>query len=102
MQFIVAELIGALAVALRGLVGRVLISLGISFVTFVGVTQLITAVKQHVFSSMSSMPGQILGLIGYLWIDKGVTMVFSAWTAAVALKLAGSDTITSMITGLKK
>ena len=102
MQFIVAELIGALAVALRGLVGRVLISLGISFVTFVGVTQLITAVKQHVFSSMSSMPGQILGLIGYLWIDKGITMVFSAWTAAVALKLAGSDTITSMITGLKK
>lgn len=102
MQFIVAELIGALAVALRGLVGRVLISLGISFVTFVGVTQLIAAVKEHVFSSMSSMPGQILGLIGYLWIDKGITMVFSAWAAAVALKLAGSDTITSMITGLKK
>jgi Protein of unknown function (DUF2523) len=102
MQFLIAELIGGLAFAMASMVGRALLSLGISFVTFVGVTTLISSVSSQVHSSMSSLPSAILGLCGYLWIDKGITAVFSAWTAAIALKLAGSDSITSMITGLKK
>jgi hypothetical protein len=102
MPLLIAELLGAIGFCMASLVGRVLLSLGISFITFVGVTGLISTISSSVMSSMNGLSGDILGLAGYLWIDKGITVVFSAWTAAIALKLAGSDTVTSMISGAKK
>jgi len=97
MPLLVAALIGGLAQAMASLVGRVLLSLAISFVTFVGVKTLISSVESQVMSSMSGLSADIYNLACYLWIDKGITMVFSAWTAAVALKLAGSDSIKAMV-----
>lgn len=40
---------------------------------------------------------KVAGLVAYLWVDKAITLVFSAFSALLALKMAGSDSITSMV-----
>lgn len=100
MQFVIAALIGAVAVALASWVGRILLALGVGFVTFYGISELGTWVKSMMQGSMSGLPADALGLLGFLWVDKAITMIFSAWVAALAMRMGGSDTITALI--LKK
>jgi hypothetical protein len=69
------------------LIGRAMIALGIGFTTYKGVDLAIVAIKQEVIDSMVGAPGQIFALAGYLWFDKGLTLIFSCCTAALSLKL---------------
>lgn len=86
-----AALIGALATALGSLAGRVLIALGIGFVTYKGVDVAITTVKNNVISSVNGLPAQALNLFGYLWFDKALTIIFSAVVVALSMRLLGGS-----------
>lgn len=88
---VVPMLVGALASALGSLIGRAIIALGISFITYKGVSVGLDVVKNMVISSVSTLPSQMVGLIGYLWIDKGLTLIFSAFVAAMSLRLVGGS-----------
>jgi predicted naringenin-chalcone synthase len=88
---LVPALIGALAAALGSLLGRALLVLGIGFTTYTGITLAITAVKTQAISAISSIGGDALGLIGYLWLDKGLTLIFSAIVSALAMKAIGGS-----------
>lgn len=97
MQFLVAALLGGLATVMASLVGRVLLALGVSYLTFTGVSSLGDWISQQVQTSMAGLPSDISAFLGFLWVDKAVTMIFSAWVAALTFKLGGSDTLTAMI-----
>jgi hypothetical protein len=97
---LVPALIGGLATAMTSLVGRVLIALGVSFATFTGVSLLFSSLLTDVQSSMNSLPADALAFLAYMWVDKAITLIFSAFTAALTLKLGASGTVTRMI--LKK
>lgn len=84
-------LIGALAAAMGTLAGRVLIALGIGFVTYKGIDVGVAALKQSVISGVQSQSADIVGLLGFLWVDKALTVVFSAFTVALSMKAIGGS-----------
>jgi len=83
---LVPALMGALAVSVGSLISRAIIALGVGFVTYQGITVAIDAVKNRVMTDISAMPADMAGLLGYLWFDKALTLIFSAFAAALAMK----------------
>lgn len=94
VQFLVPAIVGALAAGMTSLVGRVVLSLGIGFVTYKGIDTALTSLRQSVIDGFRGMPSDVLNLMGYLWLDKGITIIFSAVVVAVSMRLIGG--------GLKK
>ena len=86
---LIPAIVGALTSAVASIVGRTAIASGVGFVTYKGIDIALGVLKTQVITSVSSFPGQIVGMIGYLWIDKGLTLIFSAFVAALSLKLVG-------------
>lgn len=84
-------LMGALAASLGSLVGRGIMAAGVGFITYKGIDLALNAVKLQVMGSVSTLGGQIVGLVGFLWIDKGLTLIFSCFVAALSIKLVGGS-----------
>ena len=97
-MFLIHALIGALGVAAASLVGRVLLALGLSFVTYTGVEILMGTVMTSIRTNMSGMPASALSFLAYMWIDRAITMIFSAYTAAMFINMAGASKITRLVT----
>lgn len=89
---------GVLAQILPSLIGRVLLALGISFVTYTGMSVAIDGLYASAQSSFSGLPAETLNLLAYLWVDKALSVVFSAFTAALAIKTLKTGSITKMVT----
>lgn len=87
----VPALVGALAGAMASFVGRAIIALGIGVITYKGVGLVVDTLKANVTSSLNGLPADMIGLLGYLWVDKGITVIFSAIATSLSVKLiAGS------------
>lgn len=84
-------LIGALAAAMGSLAGRVLIALGFGFITYKGIDVGVAALKSSAISGVQALPVDALNLIGYLWVDKALTVVFSAIATALAMRAVGGS-----------
>lgn len=91
MQFLIPALIGALASAMGSLIGRLLLALGVGFVTYKGVDAGLDAMKVYVVSSFQALPAQVVGLVGFLWLDKGLTLIFSSFAVVLTLRLVGGS-----------
>ena len=96
MPLIVAALIGALAECAASLVGRVLLGLFMSYVTYKGVDTLISAVMDQIKVSFTGLPADCVGLCGLLKIDVDVSIGISAITARVVLNGLQSGSITKL------
>lgn len=44
------------------------------------------------------MPVDAVAFLAWLWVDKAIGMLFSAYTAAIGIKMAGGTSFTKMIT----
>jgi hypothetical protein len=91
--------VGGIGMAMGSLVGRVLVALGVTYVTYKGVTVVSDWLYGQMQASFGMMPAYIVDFLAWLWVDKAISMIFSAWTAALALKIGAGDSITTM--GLK-
>lgn len=87
----VPALIGGLGSAMGTFAGRVMVALGITAVTYSGITLGVLAIKNQVIANINALPMDALNLVGYLWIDKGLTLYFSAVAAALTLKTVGGS-----------
>lgn len=93
MPYLVSLIWGALALTIRSLVGRVILALGISYVTYQGVDTLISSLRTAAFSVLSGVDPTILGLVGLARIGESISVVVSAVAAKYALQgLSGSLT----------
>jgi len=79
---------GVLAMLLPSLVGRVLLALGIGFVAFTGFQVSMNFLYGQMKDYMLGMPADILALLGFLWVDKAIGALFSAFTIALSIKTA--------------
>ena len=91
--------LGALAQVAGPIAGRVLFSLGIAFVTYKGFDVVVGWILDEIKSSFTGMPTQVLSFLAYMWVDKAIGMVFSAYTAAIAIKAVGGSMTKMVIKG---
>jgi hypothetical protein len=90
--------LGGLLTIAGSLVGRVLLALGMGFVTFKGFDLTVSWLLDQIKSYMGQMPSDVLSFLGWCWVDKAIGMVFSSYTAAIAVKVAGGSGITKLVT----
>lgn len=87
MPMILAQLLGGLAMAMSSLVGRVLIALGLGFVTYLGFDALMSSIVGQINSLMGTFAASSLAAWGgFFQLDKHVSMVLSAITTKIAMK----------------
>jgi hypothetical protein len=87
-------LLGWLVSICGTLVGRVLIGLGITYLSYTGIDAGINAAKAEFFSNATGLGGSVTGLMGILKIDVCVSMLCSA--------LIGRLTFQGMTSGVMK
>ena len=98
MPLFVAAILGGLLQIAASLVGRVLLSLGMSFVVFSGINIGFDLLKNAVINNMQGMSADVVQFLAYLWVDRALSLIMSAYSAALALKMAGGTTITKLVT----
>lgn len=84
---LVPALVGALATFVASAVGRVVLALGLSFVTYTGVQAGLSALKTLMIQQVNGLPLDVINLLGFLGIDKALTVIFSAFVFRVSLRL---------------
>lgn len=94
---IVAAIAGMLLQLSASIVGRVLLALGMGFVTFKGFNVLTDSMIAEVKASFSGFPSDVTNFLAYLWVDKALGVLFSAYTAAAAIKMAGSGMVKKLV-----
>lgn len=97
MPIFIAALLGGLVQAAGSMVGRVLISLGVSFVSYAGISTLLSAVQSAMFSNLSALPAGIVGVLGLLKIGTITSIIFSAFTVRMTLSGLTSGAMKKMV-----
>lgn len=87
---------GALVSILSTLVGRVLVALAISYVTYQGVDILIQSVKTAAFANLGSM-GVLSGVVGLMKLGESINVIISAVVAKYTLAGITSGSVTKMV-----
>lgn len=67
------------------MLAKILLALGFSVVSIVGVDAAIGQVKSLFISNLSSLPADMLNLALYLWVGKAVGVIFGAVATKVLL-----------------
>ena len=98
MPLLLAALWGTLASVVGSLVARVLVSLGLGFVTFSGVSALLTWVKNAFLSGVGGLPADAVGILYTAKVDMCVSMLLSALTIRLTMQgLSAGGSITRMV-----
>jgi hypothetical protein len=97
MPLFIAAILGGLLQIAASMVGRVLLSLGLSFVVYSGINIGFDLLKNAVITNMQGMGADTVSFLAWLWVDKAISLILSTYSAALALKLSGSTTITKLV-----
>lgn len=98
MFALLAPLGGLLVSIVGSVVGRVLVALGMSYVTYKGADTAIGWLLDQIKTNMSGLDPRIVKFLAFLWVDKAIAMVFSAYSAALLIKTLGGDGFTKLVT----
>ena len=86
MPILLAAILGGLAIVMASLVGRVLLALGLAYVTYRGLDALLMFGLGAIKSAVGGLSGEVSDMFAYLWLDKAITTVSSAYTASTLIK----------------
>lgn len=89
MPFLVA-LAGVFVTLTTTILGRVLFALGLGLVTYTGFAVLLSSIIAELKSSFSGLPGDVLGFLAWLWVDKAISVIIAAVNTDLAMRLAGN------------
>ena len=84
-------LMGALAAAMGSFIGRAILALGVGFVTYKGIDLSIESMKQSVMSGMRGLPADAVNFAAFMYLDKALTIIFSAVVTAMAMRALGGS-----------
>jgi hypothetical protein len=87
----IQALMGALAQAMGSFIGRAVLALGVGTVTYTGIMYSIDTMRSSIISSFNGLPADAIGLLGFLWVDKCLTIIFSGVTVALSMRLIGGS-----------
>ena len=83
---------GMLLSLVASLVGRVLASLGLSIITYVGITNALDYLKSLIVQSLGALPGGVVQFLAVMQIGTALSIIFSALFASMLLNGLQSDT----------
>lgn len=92
-------LAGLLVSIVGSIVGRALFALGMSYVTYQGADTAITWLLNQIKTNMAALDPRIVQFMAFLWVDKAIAMIFSAYMAALFVKTLGGAGFTKLVTG---
>ena len=92
-------MMGGMLTLVTSMVGRVLLALGLSYVTYTGFEMLSDRVLGDIKGYMNALPVEVASFLGYLWVDKAIAMIFSAYLVAMGIKALGNSSITRLVFG---
>jgi hypothetical protein len=96
MPIIIGMLWGGLVSILGSLVGRVLVALAISYVTYSGVSVLIESLKTAAFANLGNM-GPLVGVVGMMKLGECVSVIVSAVVAKYTIGGLTNGSVTKMV-----
>jgi len=85
LPVVVAGLIGGLVQATGSIVGRVLLSLGMSVVCYVGLDILTDFIIDEIWAALDGAPSMFLQILGVLQIATAINILFSAFLSRLTL-----------------
>lgn len=92
---VLAKLVGPMAM-------RVLLSMGIGFVSYKGADTSVNWILDSIRSNTGGLPAHVAGLLGYLWVDRAIAMMFGAFTASIGVKAVNGSITRMVVGGVKK
>lgn len=98
MPILLASLLGGLINIAGSIAGRVLIALGISVITYSGLTASLSWLQSGAMSAMSGLPAQVLAIMALLKVGSCISMVTSAITVRMTLQGLTNGSIKKWIT----
>lgn len=97
MPVFVAALIGGLVSAAGSFVGRVLIALGVGFVSYQGIDVALAFIKTQALQAITSLPIEIVQIISTLQVGTAINILASAYAARLVLGGLTSGTVKKMV-----
>ncbi len=73
------------ATVATNMVARILLALGISFITYQGLDVILSGARSQLMSLFSSLPPKVLYMLGLGDVDFCINMILSAYGARLAL-----------------
>lgn len=93
MPTIIASILGGLINVTGSIVGRVMVALGISVVTYTGMSTTLTWLKTQAVTSFQSLPTEVVGMLSTMKVGTSISIIFSAIIARQLLTGLTSDTV---------
>lgn len=97
MPTLIGALLGALIQGMGTLVGRVLISLGIGYVSYAGIDTLATAARDDLLQRIQGAGAVVLQLAGVLQIGTCINILVSALLARFVVAGLTNGALTRMV-----
>ena len=97
MPAFIAALIGGLVSASASIAGRVLIALGVGFVSYTGLSAAISGVSTQVFAALDAVPAIAVQVLSALQFDTCLKILISSYTARLVLMGLTSGAVTKMV-----
>lgn len=93
MPAFIAAIGGMLLNLVGSLVGRVLLSLGLSVVTFTGIDLTLTWLKDQAATNAAALPADLLNLLAFLKVGECISIITSAVVVRMLMQSMTSGSI---------
>ncbi|MDO9013520.1 MAG: DUF2523 domain-containing protein [Polynucleobacter sp.] len=98
MPLLFASLLGGLINIVGSLVGRAVLALGLSVVTYTGMSTTLNWLKSEAIANFHLLPPAIEGLLAYMKVGVCISIVFSAILVRLLVSGLSSDTVKRWVT----
>lgn len=92
MPVFIAAIGGMLLNITSSIVGRVFVALGLAVVTYTGLSVTTDQLTSLLDQSLSGLPADILGMLGYMKVGVAINIILSAIAARMLINSMSSDT----------
>jgi len=97
MPIFVSALLGGLINICGTIAGRVMIGLGISVVTYTGLSASIDYLKTSAIAQLGALPAQVLSIMSIMKVGSSLSIIMSATAVKLTLDGLTSDTFRKWI-----
>ena len=93
MPAFIAALMGALIQIVGSLVGRVLVALGLSVVTYTGMSVTLNWLKSQAVTAALGLPPDVIGMLSVMKVGTSISIIFSAMLARLVVTGLQGDAV---------